>query len=477
MSARAWTVEPSVSLRLTATDNRRLQSSKEADVITEGTAGLRISSNAGVIRGFLDYSLLGTAYARDSDLSDVSHRLGAAATAELISGFAFVDAAASYARQAVSAFGVQSAPTLAPTGNQTDAATVSITPRIRGRLAPTVRYDGRVSFAATRAKDTDAGDVDSGHALLSLDGDTAGSPMRWRALAQYDTTDYVAGRRTFDSRLKGSVGYLFTRELKLGVSVGAERTNLRILDGETLSTAGLEAEWTPTERTLLAASIEKRFFGTGHSVQLSHRTPRTAWTVADTRDVSSATQPGTAAFGSAYDLYFRQFASEEPDPIKRDLRVRNYMQTNNIDPNAPVLGGFLAQAATLTRTQSASFGLVGVRNSVTLRAARTRSQRVDEIVSVNDDLNRSSIVKQQGLWLEGAHRLTPTSALTATAGYQRTQGDADAQGSTLKSFALGWAAPLGPRSTVALGARHAVFDSLVASYKENAIFGALRYAF
>ena len=51
---RGWTVEPSVSLRQTFTDNQDLQTVKKSDAITEATAGLRVSNGGGILRGSLD---------------------------------------------------------------------------------------------------------------------------------------------------------------------------------------------------------------------------------------------------------------------------------------------------------------------------------------------------------------------------------------------------------------------------------------
>lgn len=475
--ARAWAIEPNVFLRETFTDNYRQLPVKESDAITEAGAGVRITGTGGRIRGFFDYSLTGTAHARHSESNDLRHLLSAAATAELVDGFAFVDARASYARQAVSAFGVQTSTSILDTENQTDVASLSVSPSLRGRIGPSLRYAARASYAATRAKDSDDGDLDVGSAALTLDGGAPGGNLGWKALASHTVTDYQAGRRTFDSRLLAGLSYLFTRELKVGITAGAERTDVQVLDGETTSTAGLEVEWTPTERTLLSGVVEKRYFGTGHSIQFSHRTPRTAWTASVTRDVSTPGASATGGFGSAYDLFFRQFASTEADPVKRDVLVRTFLRNNNIDPNAVVVGGFLASALTLEQAQSASFALVGVRNTVTLRASRSRSERIDDLAVVADDLSVSDTVTQHGISLDWAYRLTPVSAINVTAGYQRSKGDATTQETTLKTLAVGWAAPFGPRSTVSAGARHAVFDSATAPYKENAIFGAVRFAF
>ena len=475
--ARAWAIEPSVSLRATYSDNYRQLPVKESDVITDAGAGLRITGTGGRIRGFFDYSLTGTAHSRHSESNDLRHRLSAATTAEVVDGFAFIDAQASYTRQAVSAFGVQTSTSILDTANQTDVASLSISPSLRGRIGPSLRYAARASYAATRAKDSDDGDVEVGSAALTLDGGVPGGNLGWKALASHTVSDYLAGRRTFDSRLLAGVSYLLTRELKVGVTAGAERTDVQVLEGETTSTAGLEVEWTPTERTLLAGNVEKRYFGTGHSIQFSHRTPRTAWTASVARDVSTPGASATGGFGSAYDLFFRQFASTEADPVKRDVLVRTFLRNNNIDPNTVVVGGFLSSALTLQQAQSASFALVGVRNTVTLRASRSRSERIDELAVVVDDLSVSDTVTQHGISLDWAYRLTSVSAINVTAGYQRSEGDATTLETTLKTLAVAWAAPFGPRSTVSAGARHAVFDSVTAPYKENAIFGAIRFAF
>ena len=80
---RAWSVEPTLSLRETFTDNYRLQTTKASDAITEATAGVRVTANAGMVRGFLDYSLTGSAHSRHSDANEVRHFLNAASTAEL----------------------------------------------------------------------------------------------------------------------------------------------------------------------------------------------------------------------------------------------------------------------------------------------------------------------------------------------------------------------------------------------------------
>ena len=474
---RGWTVEPSVSLRQTFTDNQNLQTVKKSDAITEATAGLRVSNGGGLLRGSLDYSLTGSLYWRNKDANDLRHFLNAAATAELIEGRAFVDLRGSYTQQAISAFGTQSPDPSLSERNQSDVGSLSISPYVRGRLGGAINYEARASAATTRAKGTDAADVDNASAALHLDSGARGAPLGWTADATHNVSDFKAGRRTFDRRLRAGLSYTIGREWRVGLTAGQERTDILALDAESTTTWGAQLEWTPSERTSLSANVEKRFFGNAHSLRFSHRSPNTAWAISDTRDISTSTSQGNASFGSAYDLFFRQFASAEPDALRRDTLVRAYLQNNGINPNAVVIGGFLASAATLQRMQSASVALVGARNTVTLQATASRTERADQFTTGFDDLSSARKVRQRGASLAWAHRLTPLSSINVTGAYQRSMGDVAAQQTTLKSVSAAWSTPWGARSSVSAGARHTEFESSSAPYDENAVFAAIRISF
>lgn len=474
---RGWIIEPSVSLRQTFTDNQRLQTVKESDSITEGSVGVRIGSTGGSVRGYVDYSLTGSAYARNDSANELRHFLSAAVTAEVIEGQGFIDMRGSYTQQAVSAFGSQSATPGLSERNRADVGSLAVSPYLRGRLGGPLRYEARLSLETTRAKGSDAADVDNGAATLHLDSGGSGAALGWTADASHNVSDFRAGRRTFDTRLRAGVTYALNREFKLGLTAGIERTDTLSLDGESNHTWGLQGDWTPDERTSLSANVEKRFFGNSHAVRFAHRTPTTAWALSDSRDISTSSSQGNASFGSAYDLFFRQFASTEPDATKRDVLVRNYLLTNGINPNTVVIGGFLASAATLQRAQQASVALVGVRNTVTLQASSSRSERADKVSSAIDDLSSAREVRQHGVSLDWALRLTPLSSINVAGSYQRSGGDVSSQQTTLKAITTTWNAPLGARSTMSAGARHAVFDSTTAPYTEYALFGAIRLSF
>jgi uncharacterized protein (PEP-CTERM system associated) len=155
-------------------------------------------------------------------------------------------------------------------------------------------------------------------------------------------------------------------QLRVSLIAGVESSNLSTLDKETHSTPGAGIDWYPTERTKLSGQYEKRFFGSSHSLIFEHRTPRTAWRFRDVEDiVTGFGQPVAGQAGTAYNLFFSQFASIQPDPVLRAALVDEFLRVRGIAPTAQLFSGSLAQAPTRQRRQDLSFALLGIRDTIT----------------------------------------------------------------------------------------------------------------
>jgi uncharacterized protein (PEP-CTERM system associated) len=128
---------------------------------------------------------------------------------------------------------------------------------------------------------------------------------------------------------------------------------------------------------------------------------------------------------------------------------------------------------TLQRAQNISFALLGLRDTLTFTASKSQNEQLDAVIPLND----FSLLRQRGLAVDLAHRLTPISTVSLNALYQRASGSLAVQTTTLKSIAAAWSARLGRRTDLALGARHAVFDSTSSPYDETAVYGTLRLQF
>ena len=199
---------PRVSVSETYTDNVFLSSTgRQADLVSQISPGIRISSNGGRIRGFLDYSLNELFYARGSSGSRSQNALNAAATVEAIDNWAFVDFSGFVGQQAISAFGAPSNGGISLNGNSTETSNFKLSPYLRGRLGSVAEYEARYSLSSTRSGSAAASDVNSKDLTLRLNGVGARLGLGWSLAAEHQAVDYSAGRSTQNQRVNGQLSY------------------------------------------------------------------------------------------------------------------------------------------------------------------------------------------------------------------------------------------------------------------------------
>lgn len=476
---RAVSVVPFASVAATYTDNVHLtDTDRKSDLMLALTAGVRISGEGSRVKGYLNYGLTGQTYVDGSKASTFQNSLNTFGSVEAIDNLAFVDFSGSISRQTVSAFGVQADTGAIPNANQSEVSTFRLSPYLRGQLAGSANYEVRYAWTTTRTGTDAASDAKVADALVKLNGRVPSGQLGWSVEASRQSVDFTTGRSTEADRLAGTLSYPVSNQLVVSVTGGRDSNNYTNAGKQSHSVVGAGVNWSPAPTTTLTANASNQSFGHGHSLSFEHRTPRTIWRLTDSKGVS--TTPGqliSTSVGSVYDLYFSQFASDEPDPIKRALLVNNFLQIRGINPNAPAIAGYLTSAVTLQRRQDASFALLGVRDTLTFLASRSNSRRLDTLTGAADDLVSSSVITQQGFSVSYAHRLTPQTALNAIASQQRTMGSSTQPETNLRTLSLNATSTVGRQSTATLGARRSVFDSPTVPYTESAIFGSLTVQF
>ncbi|CAN5729095.1 hypothetical protein BH11PSE8_BH11PSE8_06100 [soil metagenome] len=482
-SGRAFAIVPSLSLTETFTDNAGLVSTnKESEFISQISAGLHMSSNAGRIRGSVDYSLTGYLYANGTQKNGLQNTLSALATAEAIENFAFVDVSAAISQQAISAFGKQTADPALNNSNRTEVATYSLSPYLRGRFLETGNYEARLTQSGTKSDKQGVGignsDSSTSQGRLHIGAGTPLGRLKWATDASAKSIDYQGGRRSEIDSLSLSLSYAISTELQLSLSGGREANNLTSVDKQSHWTSGASLKWQPTERTKFVVEGERRFFGNSHRLSFEHRTPRTVWVFSDSQDISSGgDQSSAGSIGSAYDLFFTQFASAYPDPVLRAQMVNDYLRARNISPTSQIIGGFQTSGVTLTRSQILSFALLGLRDTVTFTATRTSSRRIDSLTTTTDDLSNGDNIHQLVYSADASHRLTPDSSVNLVVSQQKSTGLSTARSTTLRSYVILWSGRVSSRTSVSVSARHAKFTSLTEPYTENALTASLQLKF
>jgi uncharacterized protein (PEP-CTERM system associated) len=475
VSGRGLSVVPTLSISETATNNVGLSSTdRRADLVSQVTPGIRVDSRGGRVRGFFDYSLTGIAYARESSNNDLQNALNSAVNVEAIENFAFVDFRGNISQQAISAYGTRSADSSLINGNRTEVRTFAISPYVKGRLASFADYEVRWTQNWTRNSSTDSANNTSSVGSLHFEGESGLRVVSWAADASHQVYDYAVGRRTVDDTVRAVVYVAVNPQLRLSLIDGEESNNILSADKESHTTPGFGLDWQPTERTQISGQYEKRFFGSSHNLSFVHRTPRTVWRYSDVQDVTTGFgQPVLGSLGTAYDLFFTQFASLEPDPALRASLVNAFLLANGIAPTTQVFTGSLASAVTRQRRQELSFALLGIRDTVTVSASQTQALRLDNTVVVADDFANGNLVRERGVSLGIAHRLPALGALNLLASIDRTTGNVTSQSTTLRSVSLYWTQQFSPRTNFSLGAHHSSFRSPSQPYSETGVTAAV----
>lgn len=475
---RALILEPRLSISETFTDNVHLRGgAAQSDQITQISPGIHLNFDGARIRGYFDYALTGIVYAQNSAPRQSQNALAAALTLEALENWAFIDFNGAIAQQSISALGTQSIDNASTNPNRAEVSTYRLSPYVRGRWRDLVNYEARYSRAVTGSEAAVGSDVTKVDGDIKLSGDSAVKGLGWFADASQQQVDYSAGRSTESDRLDLGLSYAITPQLSVLVHGGREANNYLSLDKQSHGTSGVAVRWNASPTTQLSASRDQRFFGAGHSLSFTHRTPRTAWKFSDARDVvTTPSQAGVLSLGSVYDLLFSQFTAVEPDPVARAQLVNTYLQTRGLNPNAIAVSSFLSSAVSLQRRQDLSFVLLGVRDTVTLVATRSKSSRLDTLSTAIDDLSSSALLRQRGFSINYTHRLTPESALSLLLSQQDSSGSSSQDDTRLRALHVNVTSKVSPRATASVGLRRAVFSG-ISPYTESALIVTLTVQF
>ena len=467
---RAWSIVPRISASETYSDNAVASAAgPKADFITQLSPGIRIQGQTGRLRASVDYSLSNFSYARGSQASRNTNALNATGTLEAIEKWLYIDASGVITQQTISAFGVQTANAAATPGNSTEASSFRVSPYVRGLVPGFANYEIRYSHVDTQTKSALAAGSRSDDYALRLRGLAPPVGFAWTADATRTTAVYSGGRDSRADLVRATLNYQFDRQFRLFVSLGAESNNYASTTAQSRPTFGYGGQWSPTERTQLLVTRERRTFGDSHSVTFSHRLPLTALRFSDTRNVNILpSQLSNTGQGTYYDLYFAQLAASIPDPVARAQQVNTLLQQAGIAPNAAVTNGFATSRVSVSRRQEFSVILNGARNTATYTFFQATSQTLGATASVADDFNVSPTVTTRGMSSNFSHRLSPLTSLNAFSSMSRTEGTAG-QSARQRLINVNVSTRLSPKATATVGFRATRSDNATLPYRENAV--------
>jgi uncharacterized protein (PEP-CTERM system associated) len=485
---RAFYIVPTFSANATLTDNVNLSATdKQSDLFLSVSPGIQIGGQTGRIRGFLDYVLTGSFYARDLDSSTLYHPLGsnnfyntlnASVNAEAVQNWLFIDANASISQQFISPFGTQSTDPSLNNANSTQVSTVNVAPYVKGQIAGQVNYLGRAFYTFTDSGTSQAADSTVWGALLGFDSTTRWSKLSWGLDFTYREATFGDRRSEFDQLNVLSLNYAVTPELRVSLRGNTETSNLVSLENETTTGYGGGLRWTPSPRTNLVVEYDQRVFGNSHLYSFDYRTPRTVWAISNRQGLSTGQyNGGRGNAGSPFDLLFAQFATVEPDPVARAQLVNNFLKANGVDPNASLNTGYLPNQVQLERRREASVAWLGQRSTMIFNVYQTQTQSLQPaLLNPDDPLAGGNVITWLGGGANWSHRLTPKATLTLSGTGQRTSESIGVKETTLWVGTVMWTSQIDRRASVSLSARHQV-QSGSSSYNESALLATLNMTF
>ena len=314
--------------------------------------------------------------------------------------------------------------------------------------------------------------------MVQVNGALTG-PISWSLNGSRQVSAYGTGIRSEGDRLGARLNYRYDPELSAFFTAGTESNNYSTVTKTNYSNAGFGGDWSPTDRTKLSASRERRSFGNSHAITFSHRTPLTAWRFTDSRNVTLLpNQAGSTSLGTYYDLFFSQLASSIPDPVARAQQVNTLLQQSSISPTALITSGFLTSRLSVQRRQELSFTLSGLRNTITYTLFQTDSQSLSAGgVSVADDFSRSALLKTRGFSSNFSHRVTPFTSLNLLSSWNHVSGSTAGLTTTQRVFNLNVSSRFTAKLNGTLGLRATTFDGSGNAYRENAVLGTITAQF
>lgn len=455
-------LEPAVRATAVTTDNVGLSpTNARSDTVTVTTPSLRI-----VGRG-ARYELIGSVaadalvYLGRSLADRVYPQVGLTGRSQVVDRLFYVDGDLSARTTASDAF--------APIGdgattlNRSQVMRASVSPRIERDLSPSTRVSLRSDHAWSRGFGRQSTSTSSNAYVEGQAGlyEIRPSPMGLRVSVDRQYTRY---REQADNDVEFRTGratllYTADQEATWGVTVGHDEGDYTTnVVSDTLS--GVSLRWTPSPRTLLDLSLEKRFFGNGWNATLRHRSPFVTINANLQRTVSTyAGRLGLLSAGSdVAGMLDAMMTTRVTDAALRAQLVQDIMNRRGLPATLATPLDLFSGGAQVSQGGSLSLAWMTPRDVLT---AGVFTQRLRDLRGPDDLMLLSSDSRQRGWSVGYSHRLTTTLSADAGVSHSSVHGEGVNLGrdSIDTSWRIGATEVLSPRTTATASLRRQVVRS------------------
>lgn len=425
--AETWQLTTGIRSTATLTDNVALVGANPvSDFVVEAIPNFSLVSTGGRLSYDINYSLDDVQHTAGIGGNRIVHNLASTAKFEAVEKRLYIDVAAQMSQQNISALGVQNGTNANLTSNRSEVKNISISPHIQGPLSSTVNYNLRYRISEIKSDSNLAGTDSSSQDLTGAI--RGGSDLtQWQlSFSRNDssTTNAISSLVTQRTPNKSSTinsiqGSVFLRpdpQLSFSANVGHETNTSYIVGSPDTVTYGAGMQWRPSSLTSFSADVNHKGFGSNYAVSASHRTAWTAWNLNWTRDITS-TQNLLLAPNPNLDLLSSLVRNAYSDPERQKLLY----SLLGIPPGYVPSLGLVTDQRMLQNVLRGTVAMIGVRNTVTINASRSKSQAATLSGAAND-LTTFSNIRMNSWGAAWSLLLSPVSHFTVNYNSSRSEG-------------------------------------------------------
>jgi len=481
-------IKPSIDVRETFSDNVALApiGSEQSGFITEIAPHLGIEAKGARMSFSADYTMRYFDYARVDRGSSLQHDLRAAGSGELLEDLFYIDADASSTRQSISAFGPRVNDRGDVAGNQADVRTYRISPYLRHRFGRAATAEARYTHDALKTDRGGLSDSTADHVRLGIASGPEYQRVQWKLAfddqkIDYETTDDVETRA-----LSGELRYLLTPRFAL-TAMGGYEDNSYLSVGKKPEGAlwSLGFSWMPSERTSVAASAGRRFFGNTFSFNVQHRTRISVWSASYQEEITTArSQFLTPTVQSTADFLGALWKNSIPDDAQRGATVDRFIRETELPDTVVVPVNSFTNRVFLQKAALASVALKGARNTLVTSLFRIEREpqsvaAADLAISAPGGAINGEATRQDGISTTWNWNMSARTSLTAGAAYARIESLLNGREDDDVSLRIGVAHQFLPklRGGVELRRLDRRSNAAAADFRENAVVAFVQMSF
>ncbi|MGE5622504.1 MAG: TIGR03016 family PEP-CTERM system-associated outer membrane protein, partial [Bacillota bacterium] len=256
--------------------------------------------------------------------------------------------------------------------------------------------------------------------------------------------DYKSAEDVSTRAVSGSLRYLLSPRVALTASAGYEDNSYASIGPEPKGRFWtLGAAWAPSERTSVAASAGRRFFGKTLTLNAQHRTRMTVWSVAYEENLTTTRSQFLVPLAQDTASFLNElWKSSIPDQMARNEQVQQFIRDANLPATVITPVNSFTNRVFLQRSAQASAAWRGAKNTLILSLFHIEREPesvpdADRFLAAGIGALAGEATRQTGVGLQWSRRLGPHTSANAGASYSRVRSLATGRRDNDASATLG----------------------------------------